>query len=138
VTVSNQDDRGTIRTRSGTWEWTLKTFSPWPKSSPVSRRLGFKDPANVVNTMSVRLEAEVEVFSERSVRRLSLGPLSRRFEDCAGNVWIAHPVGERRAGAGEPVRQVSLRSLEHPSRIMDLPPGRTLGDLKSAELAELV
>lgn len=63
--MSNQDERGTIRTRSGTWEWTLKTFSPWPKSSPVSRRLGFKDPANAVNTMAASLEPEIEEVTPR-------------------------------------------------------------------------
>lgn len=87
--------------------------------------------------MSVKLEPEIEAFSENSVRRLSLGPLSRRFEDESGAVWIAHPVGESRTRAGKTVRRVSLHSLEHPSRVMDLPPGRTLGDLKNKELVNL-
>lgn len=135
--MKEQDDRGTIETRSGTWEWTLKTYSRWPKSSPVSRRLGFQDPANGINTMSVRIEPEFGEFRAESVRLLSLGPLRRRFEDPAGDVWVAHPAGERTARDGESIQQVSLHSLEHGSKIIELPPGRTLGDLKNDEIANL-
>lgn len=137
--MSEQDERGTIETRSGTWEWELKTFSSWPRGKPTARRLGFQDPADGINTMTVRLEPEGdEILSKQSVRRLSLAPRARRFEDRSGHVWIAHPAGDLPAGAGKPPRHVSLHSLERGSRIIELPPGRTLGDLKNKELVNLV
>jgi len=135
--VGSSVEQGTIETRSGTWEWQLKTFNSWPKSSPARRHLGFRDPANAVNTMSVRIEPEV-TFTENAVIRLSLGPRSRRFADRAGNVWVAHPAGERATRTGSSIRQISVHSLEHLSRSIDLPPGRTLGDLKNGELVRLV
>lgn len=125
--------RGTIETRSGTWEWEVRTFNPWPRSKPISRRLTFRDPVNGINTMSVRLEPEGEELCEEGVRRLSLAPRSRRFEDHSGEVWIAHP-----AGAKKPARRISLHNLERRSRVIDLPPGRTLGDLTNGELVSLV
>lgn len=134
--MSNHD-HGTIKTRSGTWGWKLKTFSSWPKSSPTARVLGFEDPANPINTMSVRIEPEEE-FSEEDVERLSLVPLKRRFQDGSGNVWIAHPASEPGGRSEKSVRQVSLHSLDQESRTADLPPGRTLGDLKNKELVSLV
>ncbi len=136
--MSDQDERGTIKTRSGTWEWELTTFRSWPKSDPTGKRLGFEDPANAVNTMSLRLEPDDEEFSEKRIRHLSLAPLRRRFEDGSGNVWIAHPVGEGRAKVSKSVLRVSLHSLERASKIADLPPGRTLGDLKNKELVNLL
>jgi hypothetical protein len=53
----------------------------------------------------------------------------RRFEDGSGEVWIAHP---------EPVGRVSLHSLAHGAKIVDLPPKRTLGDMKNEEMVALV
>ena len=135
--MGNPVEQGTIETRSGTWEWHLKTFNSWPKSSPVRRHLGFRDPSNAVNTMSVRVEPEV-TFTESSVLRLSLGPRSRRFADRSGNVWVAHPAGERATRTGGSIRQISVHSLEHLSKSIDLPPGRTLGDMKNGELLSLV
>lgn len=136
--MNKQADRGTIKTRSGTWEWTLKTFTRWPKSSPVSQRIRFRDPANGINTMSVRIDSEVDEFRADSVQLLSLRPLSRRFQDSEGGVWVAHPVGDNANRVGNSARRVSLHSLEHPSKITDLPPGRTLGDAKNQELAALL
>lgn len=133
----SDQEQGTVRTRSGTWGWRLRTFSSWPKSAPTARLLGFEDPANPVNTMSVRIEPE-EDFSEEDVRRLSLVPVRRRFQDKSGNVWIAHPASQPVARSGETARQVSLHSLDHGSKTAVLPPGRTLGDLKNKELVSLV
>lgn len=136
--MSDQDERGTIKTRSGTWDWELKTFRSWPKSNPTGMRLGFEDPANSVNTMSLRLDPDDAEFSEKCIRRLSLLPRKRRFEDDSGNVWIAHPVGEGRTEVGKSVVRISLHSLEQRSKMADLPPGRTLGDLKNKELVDLI
>lgn len=61
--MSDQDGHGTIRTRSGTWEWEIKTFRSWPKSNVTDKRLRFADPANAVNTMSLRLEPDEEDLS---------------------------------------------------------------------------
>jgi hypothetical protein len=130
-------DHGTIETRSGTWGWKLKTFSSWPRSSPTARVLGFEDPANPINTMSLRIEPEDD-FSEEGVARLSLTPLRRRFQDNSGSVWIAHPASEPGARRGKAVRKVSLHSLDHETKTTELPPGRTLGDLKNKELVSLV
>jgi hypothetical protein len=88
--------------------------------------------------MSVRLEPEGEELCEEGVRRLSLAPRSRRFEDHSGEVWIAHPAGKLPAGTKKPVRRISLHNLERRSRVIDLPPGRTLGDLTNGELVSLV
>lgn len=131
-------ERGTIKTRSGTWDWEIKTFRPWPRSKPLSRRLSFRDPVNEVNTMSVRLEPEGDELCEKKVLRLSLAPRSRRFEDRSGDVWIAHPAGKALAGARCPVRRISLHNLARRMRIVDLPPDRTLGDLTNKELVNLV
>lgn len=136
--MSDQDGHGTIRTRSGTWEWEIKTFRSWPKSNVTDKRLRFADPANAVNTMSLRLEPDEEDLSETSIRDLSLVPLRRRFEDDSGTVWIAHPVDKRRAKVGGSVSRVSLHSLEHRSKVVDLPPNRTLGDLENQELVDLI
>ena len=136
--MNEQVDHGTIKTRSGTWEWTLKTFTRWPKSSPVSQRIRFRDPANGINTMSVRIDPEVHEFRVDSVRHLSLRPLSRRFQDSEGGVWVAHPAGENGERVDNSARRVSLHSLQHPSKITDLPAGRTLGDAKNSELVELL
>lgn len=136
--MSDQDVQGTIKTRSGTWEWELRSLRAWPKSDVTGKRLGFEDPANAVNAMSLELEPDSEELSEKSIRDLSLSPLRRRFEDSSGVVWIAHPVDGSRAKGAKSVSRVSLHSLEHGSKVVDLPPGRTLGDLKDKELIALV
>jgi hypothetical protein len=102
------------------------------------KRLGFEDPANAVNAMSLELEPDDEELSEKSIRDLSLSPLRRRFEDSSGVVWIAHPVDGSRVKGAKSVSRVSLHSLEHGMKVVDLPPGRTLGDLKDKELVALV
>ncbi len=136
--MSDQDEQGTIKTRSGTWDWQLKTFRSWPKSNVTGKRLGFEDPANAVNTMSLTLEPDDESISEKTIKDLSLAPVRRRFQDNSGVVWIAHPIDAGRANDAKSICRVSLHSLEHGSKVVDLPPGRTLGDLKNKELADLV
>lgn len=136
--MSDQNEQGTIKTRSGTWEWELTSLRAWPKSDVTGKRLGFEDPANAVNAMSLELEPDGEELSEKSIRDLSLAPLRRRFEDSSGAVWIAHPVDGSRGKGAKLVFRVSLHSLEHGSKVVDLPPGRTLGDLKDKELVALV
>ena len=88
--------------------------------------------------LCAELEPDGEELSEKSIRDLSLSPLRRRFEDSSGVVWIAHPVEGGRAKGAKSVFRVSLHSLEHGSKVVDLPPGRTLGDLKDKELVALV
>lgn len=132
------DESGTIKTRSGIWDWELKTFGSWPKSKPTGRRLGFKDPDDPVNTMSLSLEPEYEEFSEKSIQRVSLTPVTRRFADSSGDVWIARPLGERRARVPGEVLRVTLHNLKHGSKTVELPPGRVLGDLKNKELVDLL
>lgn len=129
---------GTIETRSGTWKWEVRTLDSRSRKKPAGKALGFEDPQNAINTMAVRLEPDHEKITAKSVRKLSLVPRTRRFRGPTGSVWIAHPAGERKNGGGEPVCLVSLHSLKHESRIVDLPPERTLGDLKDEELADLV
>ncbi|MFO7587806.1 MAG: hypothetical protein R6X22_07000 [Gemmatimonadota bacterium] len=136
--MSDEKERGTIETRSGTWEWEVKTVRSWPKSNATGRRLRFADPANAVNTMSLALEPDGGELAEGSIQDLSRTPHRRRFQDRSGTLWIAHPVNEGRTRGGEPVRRVSLHSLDHRPKVVDLPPGRTLGDLKNAELIELL
>lgn len=136
--MSEQNKQGTIKTRSGTWDWKLTSLRSWPKSDVTGKRLGFEDPTNAVHAMSLHLEPDDEELSEKSIRDLSLAPLKRRFQDGSGTVWIAHPVDRAQTIATESVVRVSLHSLEHGSRTVDLPPGRTLGDLKEKELLALV
>ena len=137
--MSEQNKQGTIKTRSGTWDWKLTSLRSWPKSDVTGKRLGFEDPANAVHAMSLHLEPDDEELSEKSIRDLSLVPLKRRFQDGSGTVWIAHPVEDGGRGiATKSVLRVSLHSLEHGSKVVDLPPGRTLGDLKEKELVALV
>jgi hypothetical protein len=124
-----EDTQGTIKTRSGTWDWRLRELRSWPKSDVTGKRLGFQDPSNAVNRMSLEIELDVDDLSENMIQRLSLVPLKRRFEDGSGEVWIAHP---------EPVGRVSLHSLAHGAKIVDLPPKRTLGDMKNEEMVALV
>ena len=54
--MSDQNVQGTIKTRSGTWEWELTSLRAWPKSDVTGKRLGFEDPTNAVNAMSLELE----------------------------------------------------------------------------------
>jgi hypothetical protein len=136
--VGEQADQGTIETRSGTWAWKVRTLNSRSNRKPAGKALGFEDPANAINTMSVTLEPDHEQIKAKLVEQLSLAPRTRRFRGPSGMVWIAHPAGEAKNGDGKPVRQVSLHNLERDSRVVDLPPDRTLGDLKSDELAELV
>jgi hypothetical protein len=136
--VGEQAKQGTIETRSGTWDWEVRTLNSRSNRKPAGKRLGFEDPANAINTMAVTLEPDHELIKAKQVKRLSLAPRTRRFLGPEGVVWIAHPVGEGKNGDGKSVLQVSLHSLKHESRIVDLPPERTLGDLKSEELAELI
>ncbi len=136
--ISETGNRGTIKTRSGTWEWEVKTLRSWPRSNATGRQLRFDDPADPVNTMSLSLDPEGEELGEEAIRDLSSVPQKRRFQDEAGNLWIAHPVGQRHARNGEARLRITLHSLDHGSRVVDLPPGRTLGDLKNRELAALI
>ena len=39
--MSDQNVQGTIKTRSGTWEWELTSLRAWPKSDVTGKRLGF-------------------------------------------------------------------------------------------------
>ena len=133
-----KDAEGTIQTRSGTWDWRVKELRTWPKSDVTGKRLRFEDPSNTVNRMSLELDPELEELSEQIVGRLSLVPLKRRFEDATGDVWIAHPVDNGETYRDDLVGRVSLHNLVHGSRIVDLPPDRTLGDMKNEELAALV
>ena len=133
-----EENEGTIKTRSGTWNWKLRELRSWPKSDVTGKRLGFQDPANAVNRMSLELEMELEDLSETVIEQLSLVPRKRRFEDGSGEVWIAHPVEDTPTRSDEPIGRVSLHSLEHGVKIVELPPKRTLGDLKNAELVALV
>ena len=129
---------GTIKTRSGTWDWKLRELRTWPKSDVTGKRLGFQDPENTVNRMSLELETELEDLSEEEIERLSLLPRKRRFEDGSGEVWIAHPVEKTPTRSEEPLGRVSLHSLTHGAKVVDLPPKRTLGDMKNEELVALV
>jgi hypothetical protein len=133
-----EEREGTIKTRSGTWDWKLRELRSWPKSDVTGKRLGFQDPSNAVNRMSLELEMELEDLSETVIEQLSLVPRKRRFEDGSGEVWIAHPVEDTPTRSDEPVGRVSLHSLEHGVKIVELPPKRTLGDMKNAELVALV
>jgi hypothetical protein len=136
--MSLKDAQGTIKTRSGTWDWRVKELRTWPKSDVTGKRLRFEDPSNTVNRMSLELDPELEELSEKTVGQLSLAPLKRRFEDATGGVWIAHPVDNGDTYRDDSVGRVSLHSLVHGSRIVDLPPDRTLGDMKNEELVALV
>lgn len=136
--ASDEKERGTIETRSGTWEWEVKTFRSWPKSNALGRRLRFEDPANAVNTMSLPLEPEGDDLAEAAIQDLSRSPHRRRFQGEDGALWIAHPVSVGHPRGVEMRRRVTLHSLEHGSKVVDLPPGRTLGDMKNEELAELL
>ena len=136
--MGTEENTGTIKTRSGTWNWQLRELRKWPKSDVTGKRLGFRDPANEINRMSVELELEVETLSEAEIKRLSRVPLKRRFEAENGEVWIAHPVEGGSGQSKDAVERVSLQSLGHRARIVDLPPKRTLGDMKNEELAALV
>ena len=135
-----EDARGTISTRSGTWKWQVTERRGWPKSDVKGRRLGFEDPSNAVNRMSLELEIDVDLddLSEEAILRFSLVPLKRRFEDSTGAVWIARPVENDHTHRDESVGRVLLHSLVHGSRNVDLPPNRTLGDMKNDELLALV
>jgi len=133
-----EDREGTIRTRSGTWDWRLRELRKWPKSDVTGKRLGFQDPANGVNRMSLELELELDDLSEKVIERLSLAPGKRRFEDDAGEVWIAHPVDDGSGEAQEAGGRVTLHNLTRGARVVDLPPDRTLGDMKNEELVALV
>lgn len=132
------ETQGTIKTRSGTWDWKLRELRSWPKSDVTGKRLGFQDPANAVNRMSLELEMELEDLSVQVIEQLSLAPRKRRFEDSDGEVWIAHPVDDSPGRAEEPVGRVSLHNLTHGVKVVDLPPKRTLGDMKNEELLALV
>ncbi|MDP2483557.1 MAG: hypothetical protein Q8W45_09760 [Candidatus Palauibacterales bacterium] len=129
-----EDAQGIIETRSGTWEWKVTVRRGWPKSVVTGKRLRFKDPVNEVNRMSLELEMEIEDLSEEAVRRLSLLPLKRRFEDDSGAVWIAHPVEDDPALRDESAGRISLHNLVRGTWNVDLPVGRTLGDMKNEEL----
>jgi hypothetical protein len=135
-----EDAQGTISTRSGTWKWQVTERRGWPKSDVKGRRLGFEDPSNAVNRMSLELEIDVDLeeLSEEAILRFSLVPLKRRFEDSAGAVWIARPVENEHKHRDESVGRVLLHSLVHGYRNVDLPPDRTLGDMKNDELLALV
>lgn len=132
------DAKGTIKTRSGTWDWRVKELRSWPKSDVTGKRLGFEDPSNTVNRMSLELDPELEELSDTLVGRLSLTPLKRRFEDADGGVWIARPVEPEESYAADMAGRVSLHNLVRGSKIVDLPPDRTLGDLSNEELLALV
>ena len=132
------DAKGTIKTRSGTWNWQVKELRTWPKSDVTGKRLGFQDPSNTVNRMSLELDPELVELSDEVIGGLSLLPLKRRFEDGTGAVWIAHPVENGDTYRDESVVRISLHSLTLGSKIVDLPPKRTLGDLKNEELVALV
>ena len=130
---------GTIKTRSGTWDWRVKELRSWPKSDVTGKRLGFEDPSNTVNRMSLELDPELEEeLSETLIGRLSLTPLKRRFEDAEGGVWIARPVEPAESYPAETGGRVSLHNLVRGSKIVNLPPDRTLGDLSNDELLALV
>lgn len=133
-----EEREGTIKTRSGTWDWRLRELRKWPKSDVTGKRLGFQDPSNAVNRMSLELELEMDDLSEKVIERLSRAPRKRRFEDAAGEVWIAHPVDDGLGDLQESGGRVSLHNLTHGAKIVDLPPDRTLGDLKNEELVALV
>ena len=133
-----EDARGTISTRSGTWKWQVTERRGWPKSDVKGRRLGFEDPSNAVNRMSLELEMEMEDLSEEVIEQLSLAPVKLRFEDSTGAVWIARPVENDHTHRDESVGRVLLHSLVHGSRNVDLPPDRTLGDMKNEELVALI
>jgi hypothetical protein len=136
--MSSEDTKGTIKTRSGTWVWTVRELRAWPKSDVTGKRLGFQDPSNAINQMSLELEMDVDDLSEKVIQSLSLVPLKRRFEDGSGEVWIAHPVDNGDTHREEPVGRVSLHNLAHGSKMVHLPPKRTLGDMKNEELIALV
>ena len=136
--MAMEDREGTIRTRSGTWIWKLRELRSWPKSDVTGRRLGFHDPSNEINLMSLEVELDGDDLSEQEIKRLSRVPRKRRFEDGSGEVWIAHPVETDPPLSKNAVGRVSLHSLAHPARIVDLPPKRTLGDMKNEELVALV
>jgi len=73
--VSDQNQQGIIKTRSGTWQWELTSLRAWPKSDVTGKRLGFEDPANALNAMSLELEPDGDELSEKSIRHLSLALL---------------------------------------------------------------
>jgi hypothetical protein len=133
-----EEKQGTIKTRSGTWDWQLRELRSWPKSDVTGKRLGFQDPANAVNRMTIELEMELDEITEELIEELSLVPRKRRFEDGNGEVWIAHPVDDGPTRAGDPVGKVSLHNLTQGVKVVELPAKRTLGDLKNAELVSLV
>jgi hypothetical protein len=133
-----EEKEGTIKTRSGTWDWKLRELRSWPKSDVTGKRLGFQDPSNAVNRMSLELEMELDDLTEQVIEELSLAPRKRRFEDGAGEVWIAHPVEGSPTRSEPPVGRASLHNLTHGVKVVDLPPKRTLGDMKNAELVALV
>jgi hypothetical protein len=126
--------RGTIETRSGTWEWEVSWFRSKSKTNGQGGVLELADPDDELNVMTVLIDPDGE-FSEEAVRDLSLAPRKRRFEDEDGNLWIAHPV-DRRSRKAPP--RISLHNLENGSRVVELPPQRTLGDLRHEELVELI
>lgn len=136
--MSEHGEKGTIKTRSGTWNWELTSLRAWPKSDVTGKRLGFEDPDNAVNRMSLELEPDDAEITEKEILELSLVPRKRRFEDKSGTVWIAHPVEEPRPKGDKSAGKVSLHSLGHDSKVVELPPGRKLGDMKNEELAALV
>jgi hypothetical protein len=133
-----EDAQGTIKTRSGTWDWQVTQLRAWRKSEVPAKRIGFKDPCNAVNRMSLQFEMDVDELSEEVIQRLSLVPLKRRFEDGTGEVWIAHPVDQSDTPRDELVGRVSLHNLVHGFKLVDLAPERTLGDMKNDELVALV
>ena len=133
-----EETQGTIKTRSGTWDWKLRELRSWPKSDVTGKRLGFQDPSNAVNRMSLELEMELEDLTEKVIEELSLAPRKRRFEDGSGEVWIAHPVDDGLVHPDGTGGKVSLHNLEKGVKVVDLPAKRTLGDMKNEELVALV
>jgi hypothetical protein len=133
-----EETQGTIKTRSGTWDWKLRELRSWPKSDVTGKRLGFQDPSNAVNRMSVELEMELEDVTEEVIEELSRVPRKRRFQDGSGEVWIAHPVDDGLDHPDGTGGQVSLHNLEKGVKVVDLPAKRTLGDMKNEELVALV
>jgi hypothetical protein len=133
-----EETQGTIKTRSGTWDWKLRELRSWPKSDVTGKRLGYQDPSNAVNRMSVELEMELEDLTEKVIEGLSLAPRKRRFEDGSGEVWIAHPVDDGLDNPSGTGGRISLHNLVQGVRVVDLPAKRTLGDMKNEELVALV
>lgn len=134
---------GQIEIRSGRWNWHLSDYTEPATGETAIRVLHYVRPEDGEDTMEVELPSDWD-FDASEVAALAVAPTRRKLVDSDGIEWtlehqerppIAIAVDRNLDHLPD---QVRLVSKYHETRVIDLPEGKRLGELKRNEILALL